>query len=178
MRKRLGRTLDGNAKIYQSVLLCGQVLMYLNHITLTTDHLRRSPRAEVSGETIARMSPWLEALIASGESAPLPVSSLSDYSAHAAVQDGALIITISGPQALGTPPLVSMGVAKRSRHGAAVWPLMTGPSMPPIAPGVARPAEPWAAVAIWPTAALCPDAGEWLGDLERCIAWSWLERNP
>lgn len=156
---------------------------YLNHITLSTGHTRRSPRSEVSGETLARVGPWLAALVESGQPAALPVSSLAEYSGHASVFDGGLIVTISGPapasgpMAGKAPPLVSMGVAQRSRHGAALWPLMTGPVMPPARPGLQRPAEPWAAVAIWTTIALHPDAVEWLGDLERCIAWAWLERK-
>lgn len=158
-------------------------MKFLNHITLSTGHIRRSPRAEVSGETLARVSPWLAALLESSQSAPLPVSGLSDYAAIAQVFDGGLIVTISGPAPTSVPmdgkapPLISMGVAKRSRHGEALWALMTGPVMPPVHPGLQRPGEPWAAVAIWPTIALHPDALEWLGDLERCIAWAWLGRK-
>lgn len=158
--------------------------MYLNHITLSTGHTRRSPRAEVSGETLARVAPWLAALIESGQPAPLPVSNLAGYTGHATVMDGALIVTISGPaltdgpMAGKPPPLITMGVAKRSRHGATLWPLLTGPVMPAAKPGIVRPSEPWAAVAIWPTIALYLDAAQWLGDLERCIAWAWMERTP
>lgn len=157
-------------------------MTYLNHITLSTGHARRSDRAEVSGETMARVGPWLAVLVESGQPAPLPVSSLADYTGHATVVDGALVVTISGPaltdgpMAGKAPPLVTLGVAKRSRHGAVLWPLMTGPVMPPAKPGIQRPGEPWAAVAIWPTLAMHPDALSWLGDLERCIAWAWLER--
>lgn len=159
-------------------------MTYINHITLQTGHTRRSDRAEVSGETLARVGPWLAALVESGQPAPLPVSGLADYTGHATVLDGALIVTISGPaptdgpMAGKSPPLISMGVAQRSRHGAALWPLMTGTVMPPAKPSVQRPGEPWAAVAIWPTAALYPESAQWLGDLERCIAWAWMERSP
>lgn len=157
--------------------------MYLNHITLSTGHTRRSERAEVSGETLARVGPWLAALIESGQPAPLPVSLLADYTGHASVFDGGLIVTISGPppttgpMAGKAPPLVTVGAAKRSRHGAALWPLMTGPVMPPANSGVQRPAEPWAAVAIWPTVAMYPESAQWLDDLGRCIAWAWLEHT-
>lgn len=155
-------------------------MTYLNHITLSTGHLSRIHPDDVSGETLARVGPWLAALVESGQPAPLPVSSLAGYSGHAAVFDGALIVTISGPppttapMAGKAPPLVSVGVAQRSRQGAALWPLMIGPVMPKAKPGLQRPGEPWCAVAIWPTLALYPGATEWLGDLERCIAWAWL----
>lgn len=159
-------------------------MSYIGHITLATGHTSRIKRGDVSGETLARVAPWLAALVESGQPAPLPVSGLADYTGHASVVDGALIVTISGvattagPMAGKTPPLITMGVAKRSRQGAALWPLLTGPVMPPAKPGLQRPGEPWCGVAIWPTIALHPEALEWLGDLERCIAWAWLERNP
>lgn len=158
-------------------------MTYINHISLTTGHIRRSDRAEVSGETLARVGPWLAVLVESGQNAPLPVSGLSDYTGHATVIDGALIVTISGPVATDgpmvgkAPPLISMGVAKRSRQGAALWTLMTGPLMPTAYQGVQRPAEPWAAVTVWPTVVMHPGAVQWLGDLERCIAWAWIERK-
>lgn len=157
--------------------------MYLNHITLSTGHTTRIQQGDVSGETLARVGPWLAVLVESGQPAPLPVSSLADYSAHAAVLDGALIVTISGPPPLDgpmagkAPPLVSIGVANRSRHGTVLWPLMTGPVMPKAKPGLQRPGEPWCAVAIWPTLALYPAATQWLGDLERCIAWAWIDKG-
>ena len=153
----------------------------LNHITLSTGHIRRGLRSDVPGETLARVGPWLAALIDAGGLMPLPVSRLVDYSAMATVHDGGLIVTISGPapttgpMAGKPPPLVTMGVAKRSRHAATLWPLMTGPVMPPVKPGIQCPDTPWLAVAIWPTIALHPDALEWLGDFEQCIAWAWIE---
>ena len=159
-------------------------MKYLNHITLSTGHTHRSHRADVSGETLARVSPWLDALIEIGGLLPLPVSGLSAYTAMATVHDGGLIVTISGsapitgPMAGKCPPLVTMGVAKRSRHAAALWPLLTGPVMPPAKRGIKCPDAPWLAVAIWPTIAMHPDALEWLGDFERCIAWAWITRNP
>lgn len=157
--------------------------MYLHHLTLTTGHLRRSPRSEVDGETLARIGPWLAAAIDDGRAMPLPVSELADYSALAKVHDGALLVTISGPPLASgpmrgrAPPLVTLGVAQRSRHGAALWPLLIGPHMPPAKPGLQRPAEPWCAVALWPTISLYPSAMEWLGDMERCISWAWIERG-
>lgn len=157
--------------------------MYIKHLTLQTGHTSRINPGDVSGEALARVGPWLAALVESGQSAPLPVSGLADYTGQAAVFDGALICTISGPapqygpMAGKAPPLVSIGVAARSRHGAALWPLMTGPVMPPAKPGINRPGEPWAAVAIWPTIALYPCAIDWMGDLERCIAWAWANNN-
>jgi hypothetical protein len=156
--------------------------MYINHLTLSTGNITRIERGDVDGETLGRVAPWLAALVASGESAALPVSDLDSYTALASVADGALIITISGP-AMDSgpmrgkpPPLVTMGVAKRSRQGAALWPLLQAPHMPAVKRGAERPAEPWCGVAIWPTIMLHPKSMAWLADLERCIAWAWCTR--
>ena len=150
--------------------------MYVQHLTLQTGHLTRIQQGDVAGETLARVRPWLSALVTGG-AAPLPVSELADYSATATVLDGALLVTISGrpvPGNDGLPPLVTIGVARRSRHSSVLWPLLTGPVMPQAAPGLRRPGEPWCGVVLWPTMALEPDAVPWLGDLERCIAWAWV----
>lgn len=149
--------------------------MHIQHLTLATGRTRRIEAGEVPGETLARVRPWLAALVATGQALPVPRSDLADFVGLASVVDGALVVTISGAEIAGRgrPPLVSLGVARRSRHGAELWPLMTGPVMPPASVRAQRPAEPWCAVALWPTLAYAPDAVHWLGDLERCIAWAW-----
>lgn len=155
--------------------------MYITHITLNTGHTSRIQQGDVSGETLARVGPWLSALVDSGQPAPLPVAALSQYTALALVLDGALVVTISGqvltsgPMAGKAPPLVSVGVAKKSRHDH-LWGLLTGPVMPPSAPGIKRPQSPWCSVVIYPTIAMHTDALEWIGDLERCIAWAWCSK--
>ncbi len=73
------------------------------------------------------------------------------------------------------PPLVTLGVAKSSRQSAVLWPLMNGPTMPVVKAHTKCPDAPWLAVAIWPTIVMHSEALEWLGDLERCIAWAWME---
>lgn len=156
--------------------------MHINHLTLSTGHISRIQRGDVAGETLARNAPWLAALVQSGTSAPLPVAALAQYNAVAFVADGALVITIcgmaptTGRMAGVPPPLVTLGVAKRSRHGAALWPLLGAAHMPPIKAGLQRPSEPWCAVAVWPIITRHLDALQWLGELERCIAWAWVTR--
>ena len=114
---------------------------------------------------------------------PIPVSSLSEYTAHATYSDGSLVLTVRGPKIktgplAGTrPPLVSIGV-QRPASQADAWEAMTGPRMPPAAPGIKRPAAPYCAVILWPSIATAPDALEWLGDFEQCIAWAWINDNP
>lgn len=149
--------------------------MYINHLTLDTGNLTRIERGDVAGETLARVAPWLEAIVQSGTPAPLPVHALERYTAHAALQDGCLMLTVNGKRG---QPLVTLAVAKRSRQGAAMWGLLSeSPGVPPMRAGLERPAEPWCAVTIWPGLALDFGAANWLGDFERCVAWAWCTRH-
>ena len=148
--------------------------VYINHITMTTGHVARSYRADVTDATLAALAPWLQAAIGSGQQHPLP--GLPQYAAAAFVQDGGLVVTVYGSQpATGTrQPLATFGVAQRSRHGEALWALLVANFGAHAK--ARRPGEPWCAVALHPTLVLDPAATEWLGDFERCVAWAWLTR--
>jgi hypothetical protein len=154
----------------------------IQHLTLASGHTSRIERGDVTGETIGRIAPWLGALVESGAAAPLPLSGLADYSASASVNRGALLVTISakadvsGPMAGMAQPLVTIGVARRSADGDSLWPLLCGAHTQQGNLAAVRPPEPWCGVVIWPTLFLHPGALEWLGDLERCIAWAWCTR--
>ncbi|PTT75337.1 hypothetical protein DBR42_29145 [Pelomonas sp. HMWF004] len=159
-------------------------MTYINHITLQTGHNRRSPRAEVSDAILKLLAPWIDSALASGQPVPLPVPALSHFAATATVEDGALLVTLfapAGPHTPGKPadarmPMVTLGVAQRSRHGAGLWPLLT--AMPGTAPGIERPGEPWCAVAMHPTITAYRGDVNWMGDFERCVAWAWITRRP
>lgn len=158
--------------------------MYINHITLATGDCRRSPRAEVDDATLAILIPWLKKAIASGNIEPLPVPPLSHYGARAIKETG-LVVTIYGPRgphAQGKPhagewlPLITIGIAQRSRESADLWALLQANFGGK--PGVKAPTTPWVAVSIHDNIVAYFDALQWLGDLERCIAWAWVSRNP
>lgn len=147
-------------------------MKYITHITLATGHTSRIQAGDVTGETLARVGPWLHVLAARpGVKLPLPVSSLADYMAHAAVDDGALLVTVSSPMGA---PLVTIGVASRSRH-AHLWDKMGQPvqGKMPNMPGIKCPPTPWCGIIIWTSALADQAAFEWLGDFERCVAWAW-----
>lgn len=159
--------------------------MYINHITLTTGHLARTTRADVAPEVTALIAPWLQAAIQSGRPVPLPAPALSHYSAHALVQDGALVVTFSAPLGPHTPgrphagphmPIATMGVAQRSRHGAKLWDMLTRAF--PVPAGVTMPTTPWLAVVLHPGMTAHAVPADWLADLERSIAWAWITRHP
>lgn len=157
---------------------------YINHLTLSTGHCRRSPRDEVDDATLALLHPWLLAALSSGAIEPLPVDALSHFGARV-IKDIGLVVTLYAPRGPHTPgrphvgewlPLVTLGVAQRSRESAELWAALVANLG--AKPGTTIPSTPWVAVAIHDTTGGYLDALQWLGDLERCIAWAWITRNP
>jgi hypothetical protein len=150
-------------------------MTYINHITLSTSHTRRSPRAEVSDETIRALRPWLRAAIENQDDYPLPgpLGACDGFVAQASIKDGALICHVGHMQ---SGPLVTFGVATRSRQSGELWAWMCaqyGSKADLLVPGT-----PWCAVALHPAYALQHGISAWMGDFERCVAWTWLERRP
>lgn len=157
---------------------------YITHITLSTGHTRNSPRAEVSDDILGVLHPWLFNMLSRCERLPLPMPALAHYSASATIDEGSLLCTIWGPagphiagrkHAGEVAPLVTIGVAQRNRHGIELWGRMIAQFE--AAPDIKRPVEPWCAVVIHPSLSRYPDCAEWLGELERCIAWAWITRK-
>ncbi len=158
---------------------------YLNHITLDTGNLRRSPRAEVGDETLRILTPWLHGALESGQHTPFPAEfDMSHFSVKATKENGSLLVTVFAPRGPHTPgkphvgqtmPLVTLGVAQRSRQGAELWAKMVAQFG--AAPGLQKPSEPWCAVALHPPVVGYPESLDWLGDFERCVAWAWLTRE-
>ena len=167
-------------------MLC-RPLMYINHLTITTGHKARTSRADVAEEALAIVAPWLQSIVGAGQKspfpAPAPAPALSHFSAIAYVQDGGLIVTVygpTGPHRTGQPasadiPLVTFGVAQRSRHSEPLWAMLLANFE--HAAGIKQPATPWCAVAVHPSIMAHPNAIGWLADFERCCAWAWITRN-
>lgn len=160
-------------------------MSYINHITLSTGHTARTQRSDVAQAVTELLSGWLSGIVDSGKIHTLPVQPLAHFGAQAFVQDGALVVTVSapiGPHQQGKPhtgktmPLVTFGVATRSRQGGPLWSMLT--SAFGAAKGLQQPGAPYCAVAIHPSIAAYNGPTDWLGDFERCVAWAWITRNP
>ncbi len=151
---------------------------YITHITLTTGHVVRQQRGDVPDAALAALVPWLAGALARGQRTPLPWLH-GGYSALALQQDGALVVTVYGPDPdIGKPEaLATFGVAPRSRSAAPVWNLLME-TQPDVITSLSMPGAPWCAVVPYPVLVAHPDAIEWLGDFERCVAWAWASRNP
>lgn len=150
--------------------------MYINHVTLGTAHVMRSERGDVGDDVLAVVAPWLAAAANSGRQHPLP--GRADYAGAVFFQDGGLVVTVYArkPDIGPRLPLVTFGVAQRSRHGEALWALLVANFGAHAR--AQRPREPWCAAALHPTLQLDIEATEWLADFERCVAWAWITRTP
>ena len=145
-------------------------MSYINHITMSTGHSRRSPSSEVGAGVIAWLRPWLEKLLTGGVPLPLPEPSLARYSAAAHIEQGGLVMTVFA----GADALVTFAIAGRSRQSAPLWAYIT--AQHGTTPGLAAPDVPWLAVALRDGLAAHSNAFEWLGDFERCVAWTFLSK--
>lgn len=145
-------------------------MTYINHITLHTGHNRRSPRSEVSDETMARMAPLMQRVDV-GEICTLT----DDYEIRRldADADGRHTRQWAVARA-GQSTFVVMALAMKSRPGAALWRHLQA-TLDDLAID-AMPTAPWLAV-YWDLQLSMYNAGalHWLGDAERCIAWAWIE---
>lgn len=141
------------------------------HYTLNTGHSRVSPRAEVADHVI----PLCRPLLAVGEH---PIPNCAGYFLTVPVCQFGWAGTVRRGK---DRPLVTIGLADRVEAATEIWPQLEGlylrltDKRPFAGIDFAAPKQPeslpWcAAITILPDPAV-----HWLGDLERCLAWTWME---
>ena len=153
---------------------------YLHHVTLDTGHVRRSYRREVSDEATSFGADLARRSLHAGAAIPvMPEGRLAPFSIQCVACPPALLATISGPRGPrrdGAPhagpmlPVLTFAVAPRSTVSQKLWDMIARPEDP-----AERPAAPWLAARIWPTAAAYHEDLIWMADMSRCIAWGWIE---
>lgn len=131
---------------------------YIWHETIQTQHTRRSFLSEVHPGVLAIVQ---ERIKTDRFALPGGYECVITYRAAHCLQ--AEVYTPAGVR------LVEIGIADHPRCGQPMWVRLGG------APD-ARPREPWCVASLDPAgAASDPEAYQWLGDFERCLAWAWLE---
>lgn len=137
----------------------------LCHYTITTGHVRRSPRSEVGDDVISVLVP----LLAPGEHA---IPRTPGYRVRVTIDRGVYAATVLSDRradAAGAPLVTIMvatdpeGLDAIRRTTGAHW-----------AAAIELPA---CIVEAHATLGLDRDAIGWLGDFERCLAWAWVERG-
>lgn len=142
-------------------------MTYLWHVTLNTGDAGRFERPV----DIADAQQDLAAALADPDGMAR-ASAARGYMIKVTVAGMALAVSIIG----AVSPLVTMGVARRSRGAQTLWRIMhdapydlaTDPDNPPKAP--------WLAVRVEPSLIDDPGASVWLADYERALAWAWIKR--
>jgi hypothetical protein len=154
------------------------------HITLDTGDTRDSRRSEVADEVVQLLQPLVLSALR-GERVPLPASVQPPSYLSGGTDDGcAIVLTVSVEQ--DRSPLATLAVAPAEASEESARSLWRHLHALPILPRAARldrgsitgrPAAPWCGVRLGVGILRHPQATEWLGDLERCLAWAWIEAD-
>lgn len=153
-------------------------MTHIRHVTLTTGHSRKSSRAELHAGIVEQLAPLVAEIERHGSADfPSPTGLMQIIrlapdrpSRHIAAW------AISDPQG---PTLITLAVAMRDRPGAGLWrTLHASPMRPNLATSADDPPPaPWLGVILHLDAMIPtphPALG-WLGDFERCLAWTWVD---
>jgi hypothetical protein len=142
---------------------------YLNHLTINTGGTRRSWLYEVSPEALDHTRELLANAIMSGGDVDMPVPGYRLHVEPFGSRRAALCTVYRGAE-----PIVTIGIA--ARPARALWEQLIAlwHRLEPSAPAPDEPQAPWCAVMLLPAIKVAPDALVWLGDFERCAAWSWI----
>ena len=143
---------------------------YVQHVTLDSGHVRRSPRAEVRDDIVSMLDGWIGRMLA-GET----VSAGSGMLLTAQARGRCLLVEVAAEDSLD--PLASIGIGTHSRCGAPLWRELHADARGTATSPDRPPAEPWVAARLRPDLAQHLGIAEILGDLERCLAWTWIERR-
>lgn len=146
---------------------------YINHITLQSAHSRDSFAREVSRATLEACKKLIEKCLASNE-----IVEIAEYPGFYLLcnQFGGRVL--SGSIWYGTKKpiaLANFAIAIKSKNSKKSWAaLHKFSTLTPATDSGKPPSVPWIAVSIVPEAAAYPDAMQWFGDFERCLAWAWV----
>ena len=87
------------------------------------------------------------------------------------VPGGGLVVTLVLVTDGGLMPIVTLGVAPTAN--ARLWQMLAGAAKKKAQ----EPAAPWLAVIPYPGLNQGPYIAGWLADLERCLAWAWIDQH-
>jgi len=151
-------------------------MTYIRHITLTTGHVRDSYPDEVGAEALAAVGRLIDGIIAGDVAESITIPGVGAYSLNGRGTGRCLVASVyaDGPPSV---LIATIGVAAHSRCGARLWrDLHRWGQVPVVTDPDDCPPEPWVAAALDEGLAAYPQAAEWLGDFERCLAWAWIAR--
>ena len=143
----------------------------MEHITLNTGHKTKQPLSAISEEAIQAVSGVLDDLLQGGKPA---VPGFPDFWMTGAQDGQNLIVTVWTSLQGQRAPVLTTGVALKSRTAAKLWEVLHRDRADLVTGTRDMPTAPWIADRIEVGAKMRVDALAWTGDLARCIGWTWL----
>jgi hypothetical protein len=153
----------------------------MHHLTITTGDTRWSPRDEVDQRVLALCQDAILPALLAGQRARIPRSPA--YYLTGGMQAAALAVTCWVDEGTQRIPIVTWWIAG-DQVAASIWDTVILPHcrrMAALHPGssmptVQRPAStPWVAAWLEVGSAIDPTPLVWIADLERCLAWAWID---
>ncbi|MFM1991293.1 MAG: hypothetical protein RJA99_4250 [Pseudomonadota bacterium] len=145
---------------------------YVQHVTLDTGDVRRSPRSEVRDDIVEMLDGWIGRMLA-GETVQA-----GDVGIALTAQSRGRCLLIEVADSRSLDPLATIGVGTHSRCGSPLWRELHADARGTATSPDRPPPEPWVAARLRPDLQQHLGVAEILGDLERCLAWAWIERRP
>ena len=140
---------------------------YIYHITTITGHVRKSPRSEISPDTVNILRPWIKDLL----NGQLRAIFDTKYTCRTEMKDSKMCEFVISKinENFKHMDLIRFVVCRNSQRKASAWALVGGQGDPPDVP--------FCAVQLI-NDNIQPEDLQHFGlfaDFERCIAWSWLD---
>lgn len=152
--------------------------LVISHITLNSGHNRNSTTADnILGEQLFDALVPVVRKALTGQNAIIPWVE-DRYSLIGGSQGRDSIFAVCGRSRLfGSKwvPFVEVGIGA-GENDAEIWKDLyrIAELVQSEVKVLDMPARPWCAVMIYPSSVLFPASMTWLGDLEKCLAWTWL----
>ena len=148
-------------------------IRHLHQIRLTTGQVDVSARDEVDPDFYPNTSVLLAAALEGARPRIQNVEPASVLTGSAVA--GCLLATVALVNDDGLlDPLLTVGVAPRTSRSAPLWRRLHRVSAALATRADQVPDQPWCASRLEPDLFRHPEAGRWIGCLERCIAWTWV----
>ena len=147
---------------------------YLNYISLTTGRVQRSARSAADDKRVELCAGLIPAALAGAE--PVLPGVEPEIMMHAKDEGHCLSIRLCRVDHPDEPPVMTVGVAAKSKCGEHLWrSLHTNAKTPLVTQNEACPPEPWCAERLDGEEVAHPECAM-LRDYQRCLAWAYLER--
>lgn len=171
---------DVSAEAMEAARILLRAALYRPAIPAATERMLIERSAEVGPIAVAALNAALSALHTRDMRHP---RIFRGWNMSCGSEGRALLGTIFGNAAtMDSAPVLSFGVAPTSRSGPKLWRSLVKSSIGRSASvGDPRhpPAVPWLATRMEIGAALAPPhVFALLADLQRCVAWAWIESEP